>query len=103
MLSTYGIPQILTRVEAFAAAVGEEIEPLGIIISKFRDQSTVHHNTSRRLRAGDVHVFDTIIPESDKIAASAEHEPQNTLRQKYGYGGQFDMYHSLTKEIMEVA
>ena len=102
VLSTYGIPQILTRVEAFAAAIGEDIDPVGIIISKFRDQSTVHHNTIRHLRGGDVYVFETIIPESDKIAASAEHEPQNTLRQKYGYAGQFDKYRSLTKEIMEV-
>ena len=38
-LSTYGIPQILTRAAAFAENIGEPIEPLGVIISKFRDQS----------------------------------------------------------------
>jgi chromosome partitioning protein len=33
-LSTYGIPQIVTRVGRFAEAIGEEIEPLGIVITK---------------------------------------------------------------------
>ena len=105
VLSTYGIPQIISRVQAFATGIGEEIEPLGIIVSKYRDQSTVHLRTLHNLRGGDiapgVHVFKTIIPENNQIAGSAEFTQTSTLRQKYGYQGQFDIYRRLTEEIVE--
>jgi len=101
VLSTYGIPQIVSRVAGFARTISESIEPLGIVISKFRAQSTVHHNVLDRLRADDdPHVFDTIVPENNQIAASAEFLPVSTLRQKYGYQGQFAAYNSLAGEIM---
>lgn len=102
VLSTYGIPQILSRVKQFADNIGEEITPLGIVISKYRDQSTVHWNTVRRLKADErmPPVFETFIPENNKIAESAEFTPVNTLRQKYGYQGQFNAYAALTKEII---
>ncbi len=35
ILSTYGIPQIVTRVRDFADEIGESIEPLGIVVTKF--------------------------------------------------------------------
>ena len=102
ILSTYGIPQIISRVAAFADAIGENIEPLGIIISKYDSRSTVHANMVPRLRTTeDVPVFTTKIPLSNQIAAAAEFTPVSTLRQKYGYQGQYDAYHALTKEIME--
>jgi chromosome partitioning protein len=105
VLSTYGIPQIMTRVQAFADNVGEQITPFGIVVSKYREQSGVHQNTLQRLRAGDiapeVQIFDTIIPENNQIASSAEFLPTSTLRQKYGYQGQFDRYRRLTEEFME--
>jgi chromosome partitioning protein len=105
-ISTYGIPQIKSRVKAFADAIGETIEPLGIVISKYDSRSTVHKNTYRRLQDSEGPVFATIIPQSNQIAASGEFDETattSTLRQKYGYQGQFDAYHSLTKEIMEAA
>jgi len=104
ILSTYGIPQIVKRVKDFASEIGEPLEPLGIIISKYRAQLKLHTNTVRRLRNnGDAPVFDTIVPESGHIAEAAEFTELNTLRQKYGYQGQFDMYRALTQEIMRVA
>ncbi|HEY3781402.1 MAG TPA: AAA family ATPase [Fimbriimonadaceae bacterium] len=101
VLSTYGIPQIINRVSSFAESIGEEIEPLGIIISKYREQSTVHRTTTRRLRRGTPQAFETIIVENNQIAASAEFEINGTLRQKYGYQGQFDSYYFLTQEILQ--
>lgn len=105
VLSTYGIPQIVTRVQSFADNIGEEIKPLGVVISKYRAQSSVHANTIKRLTANPEipKVFDTWIPENNRIAASAEFAEVNKLRQKYGYQGQFDTYRALTKEIMEAA
>ena len=41
-LSTNGIPQIRNRAGAFAENIGETIEPLGVIISKYREQSSLH-------------------------------------------------------------
>lgn len=104
ILSTYGIPQIVKRVKAFADEIGEPIEPLGIIISKYRAQLRLHANTVRRLRSsGDAPVFNTIVPENGHIAEAAEFTQLSTLRQKYGYQGEFDTYKALTQEIMKVA
>ena len=101
VLSTYGIPQIIKRVREFSETVGEDIVPLGILVSKYREQSTVHKNQVRLLRAGrDAPMFETIIPETNDIAAAAEYKVVSTLRQKWGYGGQFDSYRSLAEEIM---
>ncbi len=102
VLSTYGIPQILSRVAAFGKSVSEKIEPLGVVVSKYREQSTVHQNGVRRLRAEkSPHVFQTVIPENNQIAASAEFNPVATLRQKYGYQGQYNAYAALARELVE--
>lgn len=103
VLSTYGIPQIQGRVRAFADDLQEPITELGIVVTKYRSQSTLHNNTIRRLRGDDSlpPVFDTVIPEANSIAASAEHAETSTLRQKYGYGGQFDVFRGLAREFIQ--
>ena len=50
ILSTYGIPQIVRRVREFAEEIGEPIEPLGIIITKYQENSNVHGNMAKQLR-----------------------------------------------------
>ena len=100
VLSTYGIPQIITRVSDFSSNIGEEIEVMGIAITKFRAQSGLHKETVRRLRRGSTHVFDSVIPERQEIAAAAEYVELSTLRQKYGYQGEYTSYLELTSEIM---
>jgi chromosome partitioning protein len=104
-MSTYGIPQIVKRVRDFSEELGESIEPWGIVISKFQGNSTVHINQTRELRNNPDNppVYDTIIYQSNQIAAAAEGAATATLRQKWGYAGQFDAYRELTKEIMAVA
>lgn len=100
-LSTYGIPQILGRAKAFADNIGEPIEPIGVIISKYRDQSSLHRETVARLRQNEdrLHVFETVIPERNTTAAAAEHASHQTYRQRYGYDGNHDIYHSIAKEL----
>lgn len=104
VLSTYGIPQIITRVKAFSDNIGQAITPLGIVISKYRSQSTLHQNTLRSLKKNSKlpPVFATIVPEANKLAESAEFLAINTLKQKYGSGaqGNFDTYLTLTKEVL---
>ena len=103
ILSTYGIPQIVTRVREFSEEIAEPIEPLGIVVTKFKGNSTVHDNVLRGLRtANDAPVFKTIISEANDIAAAAEHTAYSrTLKQKYGYRGLADSYRSLAKELLE--
>lgn len=103
ILSTYGIPQIVTRVREFAEEIAEQIEPLGIVVTKFQGNSTVHANVLRSLQAAnDAPVFDTIIAQANDIAAAAEHSTYSrTLKQKYGYRGLADSYRSLAQELLE--
>jgi chromosome partitioning protein len=104
VLSTYGIPQIRSRVRGFADNLGTTIAELGIVISKYRAASTVHNTTIGRLEDDeDLRVFSTWIPEANKIAEAAEHAPLGTVRQRWGYAGQFEAFRDLTKEIMATA
>ncbi len=103
-LSTYGIPQIVTRIEEFAKAIGEEIEPLGIVITKYQANSTVHNTVLGNLRKDpkvpDVYV--TTIKQSNTASAAAEYDARKrTLRQKYGAdpNGLTSTYIALAKEI----
>lgn len=104
VLSTYGIPQIQRRVRAFADDLGETIKEIGIVITKYKANSTVHWNTVRRLQ-GDKKlpaVLPTFIPEKNDIAGSAEFVGRGTLRQKYGYQGGFDAFRGMTQEFIEL-
>ena len=80
VLSTYGIPQIQKRVGDFAADIAEEIIEFGIIVTKFRTQAALHHDTIRRLEDDEnlPPVFDTKIPEAARTAESAEHVGRST-------------------------
>ncbi len=103
ILSTYGIPQIVKRVKDFSQQIVEPIEPLGIVISKYRVQSTVHQNILKQLRTGrDAPMFKSIIKEDAQIAGAAEYvSNKRTLKQKYGYRGEFETYKDLAQEILQ--
>lgn len=102
VLSTYGIPQIVTRVGNFAKEVAEDIEPLGIVITKYQEASTIHVNVSRDLRRrNDPPVFETVIRQANQIAAAAEFQAERrTLKQKYGYGDLATRYIDLAQELL---
>lgn len=103
-LSTYGIPQIVTRIAEFATAIGEEIEPLGIVITKYQTNSTVHNTVLGNLRKDPKvpDVYGTTIKQSNTASAAAEYTAsKRTLRQKYGAdpNGLTSTYIALAKEI----
>jgi chromosome partitioning protein len=102
VLSTYGIPQIQKRVRAFADNLGETIAEIGIVVTKYRAASTVHRNTITRMQDDEELpvVLETVVPEANQIAASAEFVGYSTLRQKYGYAGQYDTFRALAKEFI---
>lgn len=103
VLSTYGIPQIQSRVKAFADNLGETIAEVGIVITKYRKGTNVHEATIERLEGDPALpiVFETRIPEGNAIAASVEHATMSTLRQKYAYQGGFEAFRDLTHEFVE--
>lgn len=104
VLSTYGIPQIISRADAFAQNIGEPIEPYGIVICKYDSRSPLHNRTIKQLRDDEPPmVFKTVIPQRTTTAEAAEFTGVNTLRQKYGYEGQYDRFYGLCKELVEVA
>ncbi|PAZ13543.1 chromosome partitioning protein [Streptomyces sp. SA15] len=104
VLSTYGIPQIQQRVRAYAEGIGETITEIGIVVTKYKANSPVHRNTVLRLEDDEELpvVLPTYIPERDKIAGSADFVDRSTLRQKYGYQGEYDAFRSMTKQFIEL-
>jgi chromosome partitioning protein len=103
-LSTYGIPQIVTRVGEFAKEIAEDIEPLGIVITKYQKQMTMHNNVLSSLRrSGDAPVFNTTIRQANDVANAAEWTAyKKTLKQKYGANpnGVAEPFADLAKEIL---
>ena len=103
VLSTYGIPQIVSRIQLFSTAIAETIEPFGIVVTKYQGNSTVHMNTLKQLRGSDKlpPVFDTIIPQANQFAAAAEHTDHSTIKQKWGYNDLAEKFHKLAGEILK--
>lgn len=102
VLSTYGIPQIISRVSEFADTIGEDIECLGIVATKVRGQSKLHDRTIRQLeREKDAHFFQTRFYENNQMGEAAEFVQISTLRQKWGYQGQFERFDCFVKEILK--
>ena len=102
VLSTYGIPQIITRVAEFAKEIAEPIEPLGILATKYQTQQVVHRNQLHILRQNaDAPVFDTVISQRRELSSAAEFVRQGTLRQKWGYQHGFPLYSSFVSELLK--
>lgn len=100
ILSTYGIDQIVSRVADFASETNGAVEPLGVLATKYQVSQTVHVNQLRRLRAGNIPVFETTIPQGNDMSAAAEFKPLGTLRQKWGYSAAFKAYLKFTEELL---
>ena len=102
VLSTYGIPQIINRVNKFSDNIGEDIACLGMVATKVRGQSSLHDRTIKQLqRSKDAELFETVFYENNQIGEAAECLPINTLRQKWGYQGQYDRFYAFTKEVLQ--
>ena len=105
VLSTYGIPQIVKRVASFSKEIAEPIKPIGIIITKYQENSTIHVNIAADLRKNPdlPPVLETKIRQANQIAAAAEFVPgaRRTLEQKYGYGDLTERYMQLAKDFLQ--
>lgn len=101
VLSTYGIPQIINRVTKFSETTGDDIECLGIVATKVRAQSALHRRTLRTLeQEKDAPLFKTVFNENTQMGEAAEFQSVNTLRQKWGYQGQYDLFRNFAREVI---
>ena len=99
-LSSYGIPMIVNRVERFSKSIGRPIICYGVIPTKVRAQSHEHLATICDLRKGrDAPCFFAEISESTVISRAAEYVHYDSLKQKWGYGKQFEQIRRLTDEF----
>jgi chromosome partitioning protein len=95
-----------------SSETGDHIIPIGIVATKVRGQAPIHTNTLRQMRnkaekamkdteISYPRVFHTYFPESSHVAEAAEFQStKRTLRQKWGYDGQFTAFENFTKEFM---
>jgi chromosome partitioning protein len=106
-MSMHGIPQIVRRVHQFNIHHHRNIEPLGIVVTKFREQNTQHDMNIKELRAGSKakgyeRVFETLIHESS-IAANAVDYYNNftSVKKKYGNSRTYKEYQQVTEEVLQ--
>lgn len=106
VLSTYGIPQIINRINRLKKQAGIRIKPLGLVVNKFRVQASVHRNQLRVLKAnaarvGYQRVFASVISENGQVAAVMDSSLSfPSLQKKYGYNRPYEEYKQLTQEVL---
>lgn len=99
-MSTYGIPQIVNRVRAFSQQIHRNIRCYGVVATRVRN-CRAHWVTLERLRKGyDAPLFGARLAESSRISEAAESMSVHTLKQKWGYGGQYDQLNALATELI---
>lgn len=108
VLSTYGIPQIVTRIKRLQVETGVKVEPLGLVINNYRKQNSLHPNQVRLLqvnaeKVGYNRVFPTIIPQNSRSANAMDYSlPVKSLREKYDNEVPYKKYQQLTKEVLSI-
>ena len=103
ILSTYGIPQIVNRVKEFARNIDIKLEALGIVVTKYKENSKIHKNTLELLKNGtDAPLFYSIFKENNQMANAADFtKSYNTFKEKWGYDSQSQAFYNLAKQIVE--
>ncbi len=107
VLSTYGIPQIVSRIQRLTDSTGITISPLGVIANKYRKQNLYHTNQINLLKlrekeGGYRRVFNTVIPETSRAAAAMDFTALCVnMHHKYGYEIPYGIYTALTEEVLE--
>jgi chromosome partitioning protein len=106
VLSTYGIPQIVNRVKRLTKETGIPIEPMGVVINRYRQQSSLHRSQLRivqldAVKMGYKRVFDVIIPEANQVAAAMDYSLEvKNLHSKYSYDVPYKQYKQLAEEVL---
>jgi len=103
ILSTYGIPQIVKRVKEFARNLDIKLESLGIVVTKYKENSKIHKSTLELLKnESDAPLFDSIFKENNQMANAADFTKYySTFKEKWGYDSQSQAFYNLAKQIVE--
>ena len=112
LLSTYGIPQIVSRIKKFSEEIDAHIVPVGIVATKVKQQGGFYMRTLDRMRneSGKLMtnsslvyppVFDAFFMDSSSIAEAAEYHNVKTLRQKWGQSRQYKAFEDFAKEFVK--
>ncbi len=102
-LSTYGLPQIVNRIDIFSSNSRIKLKCLGVVLTKVQ-QTSLHREVINTLKiTTPAPLFETQFEASTKYAQAAEYsDDPMTLRQKWGYlGSPVDKFNKFAKEIME--
>lgn len=106
-MSLHGIPQIVARVNRFKRQAQVEIQPLGLVATRVREQNSDHSINLLDLKAGAQikgynRLFETVIHESAAAANAVDFNRRaGTLREKYGSGRPYQEYKELTSEVLQ--
>ncbi len=101
ILSTYGVPQIMNRIDKFAKNRKLRIVPLGIVFTKVK-HTVLHTRRQAEIRDSGVYsTFDTVFPESARYAEAAEFTEPMTFRQKWGGANMVEPFYKFCTELME--
>lgn len=105
-MSLHGIPQIVSRINRFKRHTSTEVQAMGLVATRYREQNSDHLLNLSDLQAGAqkkgyLRVFDTIIHESATAANAVDFRRQAvTLRDKYGSTRTYQEYKELTSEVL---
>jgi chromosome partitioning protein len=111
IVSTWGIFQIVSNIEAFSDNINRPIRPLGIVATKVQGNIDLHQRMLAELREGRLFVgketdlrqpplFTASIAQNANTARGADADAGlNTFRKKYGPN--YEPHLALTKEIIE--
>jgi chromosome partitioning protein len=113
IVSTWGIFQIVSSIDAFSESINRAppIRPLGIVATKVQGNIDLHQRVLNQLRAGRLFegndtdleqppLFEAAIAQNANTARGADAEAGlNTFRKKYGPN--YEPHYALTKEIIE--
>lgn len=111
IVSTWGIFQIVTSIEAFADSINRPIRPLGIVATKVQGNIDLHSRVLAQLRDGRLFegketdlkqppLFTASIAQNANTARGADADAGlNTFRKKYG--PTYEPHAALTEEIIK--
>ncbi len=104
--SSYGLEQILNRIESFKREHQIKIQPIGILINRqrtYKFQSVQYKNLDRESTQKNIpEIFQTIIPEAIRLSEVICYDSTQFKKLKTKYGAAlFKLYTNLTKEFME--
>lgn len=100
-LSTNGLSFITDRIEEFAENMDMHIENLGIIVTKFEEDSSIHTSTLEKMKKDKkIRLLRSLFKESNQTAVAADYANKyNTFKDKWGENS-IAFYH-LAKEIIK--